>query len=135
MSCTSFFVFAPNAWQRFTLACDAMLAGTRHYPYASSVHDLLFCVQRYNAFLDEPKKSEKSFFRKMLTNTISFCLQQTPLMSRVCSVRERSLFRSGGYCMLLQCVRCLVFLRFLQIGNNSVKWDIGYPILFTIIRH
>ena len=34
-------IFAPNAWRRVTLARDAMLAGTSHYPYTSSSHDLL----------------------------------------------------------------------------------------------
>ena len=33
--------FAPYAWRRSTLARDAMLAGTSHYPYTSSSHDLL----------------------------------------------------------------------------------------------
>ena len=33
--------FAPHAWRRVTLACDAMRAGTSHYPYTSSSHDLL----------------------------------------------------------------------------------------------
>ena len=33
--------FAPHAWRRVTLACDAMRAGTSHYPYTSSSHDYI----------------------------------------------------------------------------------------------
>ena len=42
-------LFLPlNAWRRFTFSCDAMLAGTSHYPYTSSSHDLLSgCKDRH----------------------------------------------------------------------------------------
>ena len=35
----------------YALRCDAMLAGTSHYPFTSSYHDLLFMLQRYAVFL------------------------------------------------------------------------------------
>jgi len=64
-------IFAPYAWKRATLSRDAMRAGTSHYPYTSSSHDLLSRCKDKQFFRIFLIFERKSFFISFFLRTFA----------------------------------------------------------------
>ena len=80
-----------DAWRRVTLQRDAMRAGTSHYPYTSSSHDLLSACKYTNFFISTqtfPAFSAHGI-KKSVKNRRNVITSMSKMQAKECQIKSR----------------------------------------------